>query len=389
MGYTDYMTAKEAARRWRVSDRQVQRLLSAGRIIGAQKFGVSWLIPADAEKPPDPRTVQKRGDGAAGYVFLVAADLPRGCTSVDLSGLPPSARALAAADLAFRRGDAAPAKAVWRATPAEEETKLSAASLATAAAISSGDYALYHEIQQYIRAQAAKTKGPRDLALLSLPAALTAVSMAVPDMTPGWLKACDFSLFPHTLRPFLLFLYAMHLRNIGAYAEMLGVARATRLLTEKEGSFTWLDVYLGVLCASAAYALGDEPLAREALAGALALAAPCGMIAPFADHLGTLGGLVEAALKERYPAQERPVVELWRTSFMHWMGFHNVYAREHITTVLTPQEYHVAKLLSGGATNAEAARRLHLSPGRVKNIASAVYRKLQIEGRQDLGAFIL
>lgn len=37
----------------------VQQFCSQGRIPGAQKFGKSWAIPADAEKPKDPRLEQR------------------------------------------------------------------------------------------------------------------------------------------------------------------------------------------------------------------------------------------------------------------------------------------------------------------------------------------
>lgn len=47
----DYISTQEAAERWGVSLRQVQRLLKDRRIPGARKYGVSWLIPAGADKP--------------------------------------------------------------------------------------------------------------------------------------------------------------------------------------------------------------------------------------------------------------------------------------------------------------------------------------------------
>ena len=47
----DYLSTQEAAARWGVSLRHVQRLLHEGRIPGAKKYGVSWLIPAGSEKP--------------------------------------------------------------------------------------------------------------------------------------------------------------------------------------------------------------------------------------------------------------------------------------------------------------------------------------------------
>lgn len=53
MGAT--MTTKEAARLWGITDRQVSKFCSEGRIAGAQKSGRSWLIPAGTEKPADRR----------------------------------------------------------------------------------------------------------------------------------------------------------------------------------------------------------------------------------------------------------------------------------------------------------------------------------------------
>lgn len=51
----DYISVKEAARLWNITDRSVTGLCSAGRIEGAVKNGRDWLIPADAEKPADKR----------------------------------------------------------------------------------------------------------------------------------------------------------------------------------------------------------------------------------------------------------------------------------------------------------------------------------------------
>lgn len=50
-----YMTVKEAAKRWKISERLVQRLCAEERIEGAAKFGRSWKIPLSAKKPLDPR----------------------------------------------------------------------------------------------------------------------------------------------------------------------------------------------------------------------------------------------------------------------------------------------------------------------------------------------
>ncbi len=51
----DYMTIKEAAEKWGISTRRVTTLCHEGRIEGVVKFGASFAIPADSEKPADLR----------------------------------------------------------------------------------------------------------------------------------------------------------------------------------------------------------------------------------------------------------------------------------------------------------------------------------------------
>ncbi len=51
----DYIAAKQAAERWGISLRRVQKLCSEGRIPGVERVGRDWLIPRDAEKPADAR----------------------------------------------------------------------------------------------------------------------------------------------------------------------------------------------------------------------------------------------------------------------------------------------------------------------------------------------
>ena len=51
----EYMTIKEASEKWNLSVRRVQTICNEGMISGVMKFGHSWAIPKDAEKPVDKR----------------------------------------------------------------------------------------------------------------------------------------------------------------------------------------------------------------------------------------------------------------------------------------------------------------------------------------------
>lgn len=50
-----YMTVKQAAEKWGITDRRVRILCSEGKIPGVTREGRSWKIPADAKKPEDGR----------------------------------------------------------------------------------------------------------------------------------------------------------------------------------------------------------------------------------------------------------------------------------------------------------------------------------------------
>lgn len=55
----EYMTSNQAAKLWKISQRRVQILCAEDRIPGVFKLGEAWAIPSDAEKPEDPRKLNK------------------------------------------------------------------------------------------------------------------------------------------------------------------------------------------------------------------------------------------------------------------------------------------------------------------------------------------
>ena len=58
----DYMTLKEASKKWNVTPRQVNYLCSGGRIPGAVKKAGDWQLPKTAEKPKEGRTKQGKAE---------------------------------------------------------------------------------------------------------------------------------------------------------------------------------------------------------------------------------------------------------------------------------------------------------------------------------------
>ena len=55
-----WITPRQAAERWGITERQVQSLCLNGKIKDVIRVGRSWLIPKDALRPIDGRTKQAR-----------------------------------------------------------------------------------------------------------------------------------------------------------------------------------------------------------------------------------------------------------------------------------------------------------------------------------------
>lgn len=46
----EYVSVKEMASKWEMSERRIQKLCEKNRIKGVQRFGCFWMIPQMAEK---------------------------------------------------------------------------------------------------------------------------------------------------------------------------------------------------------------------------------------------------------------------------------------------------------------------------------------------------
>lgn len=58
----DYISVQQAADKWGISERRIQKLCEENRINGAIRFGHAWAIPKNAEKPIDGRLKENRND---------------------------------------------------------------------------------------------------------------------------------------------------------------------------------------------------------------------------------------------------------------------------------------------------------------------------------------
>ena len=56
----EYMTVQEAASKWELSERRIQKLCADNRIDGVVHLSRVWLIPKTAKKPVDGRKKENK-----------------------------------------------------------------------------------------------------------------------------------------------------------------------------------------------------------------------------------------------------------------------------------------------------------------------------------------
>lgn len=399
-----YITAEEAARRWGVTTRLVQRYCKQGRIAGADKLAGSWRIPEGTVKPDDPR----RGGSATGpqalrrrpissfqnLMPLMSTAYAPGTVAAFVSSLAKGTRAsIAQAELAYFSGDAERARDV--AAPHlksdDAEARLSACLICAFSNLSLGRindarFALdgafgclnsaWGGVTPPEVAAMATFIGNAASALLHLPAPKT--SKHAPDPLP---------LLPPGLRLFACYIKAHRLYLEGAYEQSYGVVL---------GAFAMVDtlypipaIYLHLAAVMSLMALRRTDEARHHVLAAWDIARPDGLIQPFGEHHGLLGGMLEAAIKPAWPDDFKRMIDITYRFSAGWRRVHNPSTADDVADNLTTTEFAVCMLASRDWSNAEIAEHMGFSVNRVKECLSHAFRKLGITSRKDLARFML
>ncbi len=391
-----YMTVKEAAAKWGLGTRVVTLYCEEKKIQGALKRGNLWLIPEYAERPTDKRRREQLPSRPS-----LSDDLARLITSMgdaivfhDTEVVSDSAdderiQIEYEAETSYLRGDFQKAVDCFEKTRGDDAARLCICLTAIAATISLGDYRMYTEIEDYLKKCINANKGSGAAAMAELALATAAVSVIAPTMAPDWLKDGDFGVLVPEAWPQALYLRAKYFVCLRRYDAGLAVAETALTLTAQPRGFTTMDIYQRLTCATACHCLGRDDEARRWLLEAMRLALPHGFVTPFAELITALGGLVEQCLQREFPAYYGPVLEQWKHTWKNWIEFHNQFTSDNITVILTPREYHLALLVAQHVPYDKIAKQYCISVGRLKNIMSEIYQKLQISSREELTKYII
>jgi len=394
-----YISVTEASEKWGVSLRQVQRLLAANRIPNAKKYGRSWMIPDDAEKPGDLRHENKQTQSPSTLSsdldeVLAATNipLPRENPDAALDTISERLRLFGEEYLASLRGDFERAKQCFREIGDDDAVKLKACSTAIAAAIGTGDYPLYHEIESYCKDMVSANLGANVTSAAELALITAYVGAFVPALIPKWLKDGNFSSTPRHLIPEVFFLRVFYLYYLKKYESALDMAQGALAFDEPERGIWYKSIYLRIISAAACCALGRTDDAKDYLLDVMRDCLPHGFIAPLAGFTRHFGGLLEQLLKREYPEHYDAVTKLSERTVPNWLAFHNRLTKENITLILSQRDYSIARLAVRDVPYEKIAEQFNLSLGTLNNKMHEIYETLLIsekDRRRKLAEYIL
>lgn len=402
----DYRSIRETAEKWGISERRINQLCTDGRIEGAKKIGGSWAIPADAQKPTDPRKLRKAAMESKNapqpvhnlpefdlrlMPLMNTAFTPGHCLeSIEaMTDGPQKEIAMAEYYYFSGRSEEAAQKTELYLTDQDMSLRLSACLIYAYANLSNGQIQRARlallEVKNELAAGAEKV--PQFQAASAFVAAAAAVLLHLPlpeDLPPSR----EFlPLLPPGLRAFALYVQAHYLYLQGEYERSAGMVEAT--LAMQGVDYPIPAIYLHLVAVMDYMSLKQPERAKAHLLAAWKLAQPDDLIEGFGEHHGLLGGMLEAVIKKEWPEDFKRIIAITYRFSAGWRKIHNPDTGDDVADNLTTTEFAAAMLAARGWTNQEIGAHMNISPNTVKRHISVALQKLDIDHRQDLKKYML
>lgn len=397
----EYITVREAAEKWCVSERRINQYCTEERIPGAERFGGSWAIPANAEKPGDPRK-QKKQDAPhrpkptpellPSFMPLMNTPFQPGhcIEAIERIAAGPK-RDIALAEYHYFSGQAEKAMQESEAylTAADGATRLSACLLYAYACLSMGriDHA-WHALSEIKRILAVDGEIPPPLRTMEAFVAFAAavlLHLPLPEEIP---PAKDFlPLLPPGLRAFALYVQAHYLYLKGEYGHSAGIVEAT--LAMGADAYPIPAIYLHLAAVMDYMSMKQIDRAQAHLLTAWEVARPDDLIEAFGEHHGLLGAMLEATIKPKWPEAFKRIIDITYRFSSGWRRVHNPITGHDVADDLTTTEFAIAMLAARGWTTQEIAEHLNISVNTAKRHISEAMNKLKVKNRKDLKQYML
>ena len=403
----EYITVREAAGKWKVSERLAQQYCTDGRIAGAKKFGGAWAIPSDAQKPTDPRKTTKDARRNAASPRSVPAPPAGQLTPMPLmnTAFEPGhcveyvngiqdlrLRDIALAEYHYFSGTpemAAKEAEVYLHHP-DLALRLSACLIYAYANLSIGHIQRAQYTLSEVRntlTSASQDMSPQLRASAIFIVTTAAVLLHLPLPEEGGGLEAQIHLLPPGLQMFALYVQAHYTYLQGDYRKSIGIVE-TAFNVQSE-LYPIPAIYMHLVAVMDYMGLKQPEKAQEHLLAAWELARPDDLIEGLGEHHGLLGGMLEAVLKKDWPEDFRRIIAITYRFSAGWRRIHNPQTGDEVADNLTTTEFATAMLASRGWTNQEIADHLGISANTVKQYISTALKKLHLKQRKDLKQYML
>lgn len=396
-----YLSVREAAEKWGVSERRINQYCSEGRIPGAEKIGKAWVIPADADKPGDPR---KRKNQSVSHKTPNAPELfpgfmpllntrfePGHCMETIEKMKAGPKKDIAMAEYRYFSGQAEKAMQDTEVylTSTDGAIRLSACwifaySCLTAGRIDHARHAL-QEIRNTLAANRKTAPSVRAIEAFAAFAAAVLLHLPLPEEMPP--METFLPLLPPGIRAFALYVLAHYLYLKEEYGQSAGIVEAT--LAMGADAYPISAIYLHLVAVMDYMSLKQPDRAQTHLLTAWEIARPDDLIEGFGEHHGLLGAMLEATIKSKWPEDFKRIIDITYRFSSGWRRVHNPITGHDVADDLTTTEFAIAMLAARGWTTQEIANHLNISANTVKDHISEAMRKLRVETRKDLKKYML
>ena len=403
-GVESYLSIREAAQKWGVSQRRVNQYCAEGRIPGAQRVGKNWAIPTGAEKPGDPRRARRQAKPApppaarggqvdhANLMPLMNTPFAPGHCRQTVQAMPPGPRRdIAMAEYYYFTGH--PAQAARAAEPyltsPDMGLHLSACLIYAYASLSlkraqRAKFAL-GELNASLASAGAQMPRFRAAAAFVAFAGTVLLHLPLPEEMPQ--VESFLPLLPPGLRAFALYVQAHYLYLKKEYAHSAGMVEAT--LAMGASAYPISAIYLHLVAVMNYMSMKQTGRAQAHLLAAWEIARPDDLIEGFGEHHGLLGAMLEAVIKPKWPEDFKRVIDITYRFSSGWRRVHNPITGHDVADDLTTTEFAIAMLAARDWTTQEIAQHLDISANTVKTHIYEAMRKLNVENRKGLKQHML
>ena len=409
------LTVQQAAEKWNISVRRVQDYCRLGKIPGAERIGLNWIIPADAIRPVDGRSKTAKLEAQRDIPmprkspFLDMTDLysEPGTANKCIFALSsnPEAQALFSAEIAYRRGEIDSVYSYVQYFFDKHSglySVIGSGMLLALCAMWTGDINMWRRARKHICEAPVKNSTERDILALSLAATDSAIR-ATEDF-PEWFKRGCFESLPADAHPAAMVYY---LKYLIVYAQELatgelklqnirglGLMRCVPYIAEpmitaaQSDGYLIPEIYLRLMCAIACQQCGDTERATYHLDKAIKYCLADDLFGLLAEHRRQLGKILDERLAIVDPYAVKRVKDLHKRLQTGWTIIHNSILERTVNVALTLREREIARLAVFGLTDKQIANQLDMPESQVKSMLKSAKEKTGVEKRSDLAMYI-